>query len=173
MNNTWPGKSSKVRGADINIADNEGNTALIVAISRGHAKMSRTLITWGPAVGTAGYGGFTALTRSAIRPDLEIRQALITLGANLDIRSEYDGKSALMYACDQYHGNFGMVYLLVTAGADIRLADNKGRTALMYAVESGVFQIVSILLSAGADMNTADNRGSALWRWQSRTDRAK
>jgi ankyrin repeat protein len=78
-----------------------------------------------------------------------------------------------MYACDQYHGNFGMVYLLVTAGADIRLADNKGRTALMYAVESGVFQIVSILLSAGADMNTADNRGSALWRWQSRTDSAK
>jgi hypothetical protein len=41
----------------------------------------------------------------------------------------------------------------VDAGADVYKADDRGRTALMCAVESGVCDIVSYLLSIGVDVN--------------------
>jgi ankyrin repeat protein len=51
------------------------------------------------------------------------------------------------------------VKLLVEHGVDINAVNKKGKTALMFAVESRQIRLINYLLEAGADINVADANG--------------
>lgn len=59
---------------------------------------------------------------------------------------DYEGKTALMYACED--GHEGIVEMLIKANADINVTDSSGKTAYDFAVESGFAQIVIMLQHA-------------------------
>ena len=48
---------------------------------------------------------------------------------------------------------------LIQKGADIRVRDTYGNTALHYAVAKGSFEVCSLLLACGADVNSKNSRG--------------
>lgn len=50
-----------------------------------------------------------------------------------------------------------LVEELLSQGVQVNAADDNGKTALMFAVESGNEHIVKILLRARADVNAVDN----------------
>ncbi|MBQ7593986.1 MAG: ankyrin repeat domain-containing protein [Synergistaceae bacterium] len=85
--------------------------------------------------GTMLYDGFTLLGRSAIRNKINVIQAIIDLGADVNARCE-DGRTALMIAASGYYTNKGRVELFINAGADTTLKDDKGKFALDYAKEN-------------------------------------
>ncbi|KUJ21297.1 ankyrin, partial [Mollisia scopiformis] len=47
-------------------------------------------------------------------------------------------------------------------GADIDVKDNKGYTALHYAVEKGSLEVVTLLLDRGADKDASNDDGWAV-----------
>ena len=54
------------------------------------------------------------------------------------------------------NGHPDIVNLLLKNGAQVNLADNKGRTALHYASELGQDDTLEMLLNAGADPNALE-----------------
>lgn len=55
------------------------------------------------------------------------------------------------------NGHPDVVGLLLKAGSEVNLTDNKGRSALHYAAELGQDDTIEMLLAAGADPNVAEN----------------
>ena len=50
-------------------------------------------------------------------------------------------------------------FRLIDAGADVKIRDRKGNTALIYAAGRGQFEYVTALIKAGADVNEYDFNG--------------
>lgn len=59
-------------------------------------------------------------------------------------------------------GNKTKVSELIDAGADVNAISKRGRTALKYAVESGLMKIVEMLIEYGADVKGCTNSGTPL-----------
>lgn len=145
-------------GADVNIRDNNGNTALMYALcakenigkqSNAHinlvkaeySRQIKLLIQAGVDVNVQNYQGQTALMLAS---DEEETRILIEAGANVNLKDDL-GKTALMYA--------EQTKLLLDAGADVNAKDDLGFTALMFAQTS---EQMGLLLNAGADINARD-----------------
>ena len=107
-------------GADTNITDNENATPLIVISERGSGL----------------YASNTPETR------FEILQLLLAHKADVNKTDKY-GESALMRA--SWFGEEKSLALLLQAGADVSLKNNKGKTALDMAKHKNNARIVKLL----------------------------
>ena len=57
------------------------------------------------------------------------------------------------------YGHIDVVTLLLDAGADVNLQDDRGRSALMMASEIGYADVVETLLEYNAESELKDNEG--------------
>jgi serine/threonine-protein phosphatase 6 regulatory ankyrin repeat subunit B len=149
-------------GANVNQADNHGDTALMAASRYGHATVVEMLLAAGADVNHADNRGWTALMWASRSSHAAIVEMLLAAGADANQADAYGG-TALLYA--SYNGHVAIVTLLLSAGADPNHTDvNSNRlTSLMDASYNGHVAIVTLLLSAGADPNHTDvNSGTAL-----------
>jgi hypothetical protein len=98
----------------------------------------------------------------------------IDKGADLNAKTNYFGKTSLMYAAQ--NNNLAAVRLLIDAGADLNtktLSEGSfcqteltrdNRTALMYAAENADTALIVALLESGANAADVDSQGnSPLW----------
>ena len=69
-----------------------------------------------------------------------------------------EGKSPLIWALE---GGLGadLVRILLDKGADVNLADHKGRTPLIYVAQKGQLELMQALLRRGATINHQDKMG--------------
>ncbi len=82
-------------------------------------------------------------------------EKLLATGADPNLVISPSGRTLLMAA-----QNVAMVRLLLMHGADPGIRDEKGATALHYAVMGpDAFDIILLLLEKGADINVMDNMG--------------
>jgi ankyrin repeat protein len=136
-------------GADPNQPDRQGRTALMLGPKKE-------------------FVGGTDVVAEVIRP-------LLAAGADPNRRDRY-GRTALMYAVgkkwdssyregiqpleDKGNPDAGkLVDALLAAGAQPDLADDKGRTALMYAAEACSVDATNSLIDAGASVHQKDKKG--------------
>lgn len=87
---------------------------------------------------------------AAIAGDLEIADALINAGANLDLRCNYD-RTALHAASISEHVE--IVKSLIYAGADLDIKDDSGSTPLDYAIRFGIKKVANVLREAADYQN--------------------
>ena len=100
----------------------------------------------------------SALSLAAVLPDTRLLRALIGRGA--EVNRMQGGLTALHAATrDSWHGRDEAVLALLANGADPRLRDAEGRTALHGAALSGNPNIAAMLLDAGAAINALDAQG--------------
>jgi len=82
-------------GADINVSDQKGVTALIYAATEGHTNIVQLLLENGAKVNAANENGNTALMQAAHNGHTNIVQLLLEKGANVNAQ-ENNGNTALM-----------------------------------------------------------------------------
>lgn len=143
----------------VNDRDDWGETALILAASKGRAVVAKRLIAAGALVdmqtekSAIDYlpGELTALLYASARGHLDVVRVLVAAGASLDIPGE-DGWTPLMHAVRRYDED--MVDVLLRAGAGVNHSNLEGKTALGIVdnmpVPSAVEAIRAMLIGAGA-----------------------
>ncbi len=78
---------------------------------------------------------------------------LISFGSSLMVSNT---EHALFHAIA--HGHHEMVVLLIERGLDINTIDNRGKTALMHAIETKAFETIKFLISHKANMYLLDDK---------------
>ena len=137
--------------------------AMVEAISRA-----------GVAIAAGGWGGKTALHHMALREEVAELSYMITCFKNIDKTTD-DQRTALMYACLRTDASaVQCVRLLLDKGASVTMADENGKTALMWAVENTADRaVVAELLKRKPDLNARDKFGNtALHYCAARTEHA-
>jgi len=149
------------RGAQPNIADPNGNTALMLVAEKGGEKIAPLLLAHGAKVDLQNHAGQTALFLTTVAPAghfsltrkfylmrVHVMQMLLGKGANVNVKSK-DGMTPLMMAAS--NENTEMVEALLKQHADVTVHDAQGQTALKLAQQhKSADAIVRLLKAAGA-----------------------
>lgn len=147
----------------------------LAAVRAGDMQRVTELLGSGVDVNKRDVDGVTALMLAANKP--EMLRSLLDHGADVDVRTESEGLTALMVAATL--GNPESVALLLKAGAVVDARSVSGLTALDLAAGAGAYrqeladinvlapehvQVVLMLLNAGASPgNVGDDGTTALW----------
>lgn len=120
----------------------QGDTALMIAASRGHIDVVRTLLKHGANPNLLNHDKASPLMAAALMGHEEIVIMLLKAGANIDTAHKY-GDTALTSATLGRHKN--IVKILLEAGANKDLVNNDGETALEIAKQLEDDDIVTII----------------------------
>ena len=136
---------------DVNVAANDGSTALLWAAFHSDAEMVKALLAAGASVDVANHYGVTPLLQASRNGDVDVMKVLLDAGAN-PTRWHPEGETPLMAAART--GKVDAVKLLLARGSFVNAADPfQEETALMWASAEGHLDVVKALLAAGADPN--------------------
>lgn len=138
------------RGADPNVSYNDATgSPLDSAVSAGDPEMVSLLIKWKAGVNYKMRGAQTALHTACMQKESEQASAIITvlLQSGADVNAvTHMGVTPLMNAVEA--DNTSAVRILLQRGADPRIQNIKGRTALDIALNGGKnTEIISLLKS--------------------------
>jgi hypothetical protein len=147
------------KGADIEGPGTRiGSTPLLCAIDNSRAEVVRLLIERGADVNVVNSRGQSALFRAACQPLPNVQVIALLLGGGADVdRATNDGWTPLHYAVSQH--DFDCVKLLVEGGANLRLRNAEGETALQMAAEEdtlGLWQNITDYLTRAATQLSKD-----------------
>eukprot|EP01088_Endostelium_zonatum_P001747 TRINITY_DN1209_c0_g3_i2.p1 TRINITY_DN1209_c0_g3~~TRINITY_DN1209_c0_g3_i2.p1 ORF type:complete len:429 (-),score=121.70 TRINITY_DN1209_c0_g3_i2:97-1383(-) len=147
------------QGADVNKQDDNGNTPLHAAVGDGNIECCRLLLDAKADINVQEkMHGDTPLHKVVAPDDFEdLCQLFIKRGAIVDIKNNV-GATPLMKAAEA--GSIGCMDKLLAAGADCKLQDNSGNTAMHRAVLcSSAVEAASLLLQYGAESEIENKAG--------------
>jgi ankyrin repeat protein len=161
MYSAWVGSPDAMkllldRGADPNLTNSTGSTALMMSVNE-PAKV-KLLLARGADVNKATPRGRTALLLAAMSDaSAEVVKALIAAGA--DVKAVDAFKMTALHAATMGNDT-ETIRVFIDAGLDVNAADFPGLTPLINASSKGNLEIVRLLLAKGANVNTAMSDGS-------------
>jgi len=117
------------RGADINLQDIHGRVPMFVALAEHQPEVARRLAKADTDPNARTVDGSTLLMAAARAEDIELFQWALDHGADVNAtRPEKNNATALIIAARK--GNPEIVGLLLARGADPKIANHEGKTAL-------------------------------------------
>lgn len=157
-----PGNADTVRvllrlGADPNLVDKRGESALLIASQYGREQSVAALLAHGVDPNPSNELQRPPLTFAAINGHLGVVKRLVEAGAQADDFRDGQGKTALMSV--SYLGHLKIAAVLLDAGADVNASDTNGHTPLSNAAFQGQSEIVRLLIKRGARIDDKDNEG--------------
>ena len=141
---------------DVNIRNEDGWTALMLASHNGHMQVIEVLLKENADVNIQSEKGMTALMLASRYGHTQIVELLIKENADVNDQDK-EGWTALMIA--SRYGHTQIVELLIKENADVNIQKEDGWTALMLASRYGHTQIVELLLKENADVNIQKEDG--------------
>ena len=143
-------------GADVKVAQRNGETALHGAASVGACRVIELLIAKGAEVNAVANDGSTALHLASYNGHQRAVEKLVIHGADVKAVEE-SGQSALHMVAEQ--GYDDMVELLLDHGADVHARTMTGWTPLHCAAHRGQLSVIISLLEHSADINAKGGSG--------------
>lgn len=140
------------QGADINVPQADGMTALHWAAYHDDAEMAKACLAAGADANAVNRYGITPLSLACTNGSEAIVNLLLEAKADPNATLPAGGETALMTAART--GRLGPVRALLARGAKVDTRERKGQTALMWAAAEGHLDVVDALLTAGADFRT-------------------
>ena len=153
------------KGISPNTSGKLGGTPLMSAVDAEQNKIAEYLITNGAKVNAQNESGLTPLHIATLAGRSELAKLLVDKGANLNIQDK-NGKTPLATAATNWMQTISfftkeridkrnedclqIAKYLVAKGANVNIKDNKGKTALDYAMEGQLQQIAEQLQQHGA-----------------------
>ncbi|XP_037067569.1 putative ankyrin repeat domain-containing protein 19 [Peromyscus leucopus] len=131
----WKQKCAAIlleHGADPNIRDNSGNSALHYAVYNGHEEMVALLLDYHADIEQKTKDGFTPLLLALREKRVEVAEFLVKKGADIHVVDDMQ-RNTLIYAIRC--GSKDIATLLLQKGVDFFCKDVFGWTALRYAIE--------------------------------------
>ena len=144
-------------GADVNLAQGDGMTALHWAAETGDVKMVGILLDAGADLeGVTRIGDYTPLHVASEAGHGEVVRALLEAGADVEARRALAGTTALHLAAAA--GDVASIDALVSFGAAIDARESEwGQTPLIFAASRDRLEAVKMLLALGADPSLTTN----------------
>ena len=136
-------------GADVNIANKNGDTLLHTAARFGRPHLCSLLINNGAEINVTNKSAYTPLFLAA-RVSLQTVQILIQFGGDVELGNHL-GEIPLHAASSS--GLVDVIVLLISSGSDVNARSTQGLTPLYLAIGSGSRNAVKTLLRFGADVN--------------------
>lgn len=130
-------------GTDVDAADQEGYTPLMLSAFNGHSEIVLELLSRGAAVDKRDRIGRTALLYASTGAFPETVQILLDQGADPNLVDSGEHFTPLMHAAAE--GNLEVVKILLTYGADPALTDVDGDNAESFARQAGHVQVADLL----------------------------
>lgn len=135
-------------GGDPSAIDYRGRTPLMVSLEGGHPELARCLVAAGTDLALARDDGTTPLMLATAGHHHALMGEMIERGAPLDaFRPERRAATALLQAVTS--DDLRALDLLLAAGADPRITDDRGRSALDLAESDEIRQRLSSALAEG------------------------
>ena len=150
-------------GAEVNMADGSGTTAMMYAAQAGELEMVQALVANGARHELLTNDGTSLLIAAAGAGSIEVMAfALDTLSANL-LESRDDGATAMHVAAQ--NGHTAAMSLLVNRSRSVRQMvrgqmAGSGATPLLLAAQGGYSAAAELLLNNGADIGHANSDGA-------------
>lgn len=145
------------RGMDVNTADQQGTTLLMIAARGNNQELVRFLLDNRANAQRRNRYGDTALMLAALQGHAEV----VRLMLERKVEPNQSGWNALHYAA--FENRAAIAALLIAAGAQVNALAPNGQSALMLAAKRGHLETVRILVGAKADLDLADSEeGTAL-----------
>lgn len=173
-------------GADVNRLDYYRYSPLLTAAYWNCYQAAQVLVRWNADLNIqeSSYG-YTAMHTAVYYGHDDITKLLIQAGAKVNIQ-DYSGNTVLHYAANAKYVSSGMIFvaiglpvlalfnryypeqdtivkLLIAAGADVNVVNNKNQTALWNSVENEFYKVTELLLKAHAFVNKRDNEGKTVF----------
>ena len=121
-------------GANVNITDGEGNSALLAAVENQRHHVTDMLLAWGADVNKSNAVGLTPLMMATKLQDLDCMKKLIAVGAGVNL-SDRDRNTALHFAADDDgDDNCDILRTLLWSGSKINSKNKQGHNALTHHV---------------------------------------
>ena len=145
------------RGADITVRTNYGHTVLMQVLGFSGTKpdtemdMVQALIEKGANLLEKDPHGDTALALAACGRAPEIVKLLLDHGDDVNGVDEY-GLTPLLWACSR-QASTSVIKALLERGADAKVKDKEGQSALAMASERGRPEVIRLLLDRGAEVD--------------------
>lgn len=150
-------------GINPNAQNSDGRTVLISAAARGEADVVNVLLARGVDVNVKDNRGYTALAHAIEARYPEVEEALLSRPElNPNVGGLLGRPILLAYV---WRDNQKATERLLALGADVKLQDKDGDTALHGAAETGNVEIIRMLLDKGADINAKNNQGGTPLMW--------
>ncbi|OQE24096.1 hypothetical protein PENFLA_c010G07238 [Penicillium flavigenum] len=130
-------------GANANMTDQHGMTALWWAMASDHFDIVELLLSSGAGTESVGSDGLTPLLWAATKRSLAILELLIKHGADINAQ-DTTGKTALMRTVSSER-SLPVLQVLLDKGADVHMEDRKGCTVLDMAKEANYHEAIAIL----------------------------
>ena len=138
-------------GADVNVAQGDGMTALHWVALNGNARLVELLIYAGGNVGAlTRLGAYTPLHLASEEGHAVVVEALLAAGADPNAGTSTGAVTPLHFAAGS--GSVEAMSALLAAGANVNAGETQwGHTPLMFAAQRNRPAAISVLLQGGAD----------------------
>lgn len=139
-------------GAEVNIAEANGTTALHWAVHNGNLALVKKLIKEGVEVNVINSYGASPVSEAALLGNSDIMKSLLKAGADSESVNA-DGQTALMIVARS--NNIETAKLLLKHGADVNATEQwRGQNAVIWAAAQSQPEMLKLLLKAGGDANS-------------------
>jgi len=132
-------------GANVEATTDWQQFPLIAAAGKGHTEVVKLLLDAGAGINRTAKGG-TALDAAVEGGHEDVTRLLLERGA--DLNASRDTYSPPMHDAAS-RGSVRMIHILLDAGTDVNLFNERGDTALDWALSSGKHEAVKALREAG------------------------
>jgi len=132
---------------EVDVKDDDGNTALMIASILGNVKMIYFLLARGANINSQNKIGATALFQAVNNSHLAAVMCLLRCKADPSLRT-VSGKTALFFA-----PTVEIAQLLLKCDVEVNAKDNDGMTASMWAHHLHRYDVQSFLIEKGSEFD--------------------